>query len=132
MRCGAGSLQTEPTSQPTCSTSPPSVLDLGENGKRSCFAGEHGVRGSRESARHRAVCIRSQAQGCLGHACVHTHGPHAATLTSKRAVPSPEPRLCGAQEAMPMSVTTLRFMACHIIIREGGDKPLRYIPACAH
>lgn len=46
MRCGAGSLQTEPTSQPTCSMSPPPVLDLGENGKRSCFAGEHGVHGS--------------------------------------------------------------------------------------
>lgn len=25
---------------------PPPVLDLGENGKRSCFAGEHGVHGS--------------------------------------------------------------------------------------
>lgn len=38
MRCGAGSLQTEPTSQPTCSTSPPpSLLDLGENGKRKLF-----------------------------------------------------------------------------------------------
>lgn len=51
--------------------------------------------------------------------CVCTHGPHAATLTSKRAVPLPEPRLCGAQEAMPTSVTTRRFMACHIIIRGG-------------
>lgn len=55
---------------------PRTVRDLGGNGKMKHFAGEHGVRRSRWSAWHRAVCIRTPAQGCLGHACVRTHTVH--------------------------------------------------------
>ena len=128
MRCGAGSLQTEPTSQPTCSASPPTpVRDLGEN-EAFCW----GTWCPQEPAACTAPSSVHPHPGtglpwpCLG---LHAPAAHAATLTAKCAVPVPKPWLCGVREAMPTSVPPHRFVAGNVIFR--GCNPFRYIPACA-
>lgn len=61
---------------------------------------------------------------CCTHT-VHTQPHHIqACCAVSRA------QLRSAQEAMPTSVPTRRFMACHIII--WGCNRLRYSPACTH
>lgn len=96
----------------------------GENNKTKHFAGKYGVRGSR------AACIRTRHRAALAMPVLHTHTVHTQPHHIQACCAVSRAQLRSAQEAMPTSVPTRRFMACHIII--WGCNRLRYSPACTH
>lgn len=81
-------LQTEPTSQPTCSAFPPPppfLLNLGGKQQNEAFCWE-------TWCPWEPSCVHTHpAQGCLGHACVAHTRCTRSHITSRRAVRLAEP-----------------------------------------